>query len=167
MTELLPSAQSSSQNENFVNTSKKQFKNRNWTFPLVRYFRLTLKFFSYILARIVDVPPPTYQHPGKPDSQAFSNFWFSTYTVVSNISYTMCHLKIQISKLALQYTRFRSQHAIMLSHRYLPYVVQLAHWTLVWSGELWDKTRKQQVYLVTLLPTTTSYELKKGVIIDV
>ena len=51
-TELQPSAQSSYQNENFVNTSKKLFKNWNWTFPVVCYFTLTLKLVSYILARI-------------------------------------------------------------------------------------------------------------------
>ena len=51
--ELQPSAQSSSQNENFVNTSKKLFKNWNWTFLVVRYFTLTLKFVSYILVSII------------------------------------------------------------------------------------------------------------------
>ena len=29
------------------------FKNWNWTFPALRYFTLTLRFVSYILARIV------------------------------------------------------------------------------------------------------------------
>ena len=50
--ELQPSAQSSSQNENFVDTSKKLLENRNSTFPIVRYFTTTLKFVSYVLARI-------------------------------------------------------------------------------------------------------------------
>ena len=36
--ELLPSTQCSSQNENFVSTSKNLLKNRNQTFPLVYYF---------------------------------------------------------------------------------------------------------------------------------
>ena len=40
------------QNEKFINTSKKLLKNWNWTFPVVRYFTLTLNFVSYILARI-------------------------------------------------------------------------------------------------------------------
>ena len=50
--ELQPSAQSSSQNENFVDTSKKMLENRNSTFPIVRYFTTTLKVVSYVLARI-------------------------------------------------------------------------------------------------------------------
>ena len=37
-TELYPSAQPSFRNENFVNTSKKPLKNRNWTSPVMRYF---------------------------------------------------------------------------------------------------------------------------------
>ena len=51
--ELNPSAHSFSQNENFVNTSKKLFKNWNWTFLVVRHFTLALKFVLCILARIV------------------------------------------------------------------------------------------------------------------
>ena len=49
--ELLLSAQSSSRNENFVSTSKNFLKNRNWTFPVVRYFtwktesRVCLRYF--------------------------------------------------------------------------------------------------------------------------
>ena len=53
MIELSTVAQSSSQNENFVDTSQKLFKKWNWTFPVVRYFTLTLKFVSCILARIL------------------------------------------------------------------------------------------------------------------
>ena len=37
--ELRSSAQSSSQNENFLNTSKNPVKNRNRTFPIVPYFK--------------------------------------------------------------------------------------------------------------------------------
>ena len=51
--ELYPSAQSSSQKEHFVNTSKTLFENRNWTFPVVRYFKWKLEFFSYILSVVV------------------------------------------------------------------------------------------------------------------
>ena len=46
------SAQSSSKNENFVNTSKKVLKNRNWTF-LVANFLNFLKLFSIILSMIL------------------------------------------------------------------------------------------------------------------
>ena len=47
--ELLPSAQFSSRNENFVSTSKNLPKNRNWTFPVVCYFTWKLEFASNIL----------------------------------------------------------------------------------------------------------------------
>ena len=40
--ELLPSGQSSSKNENFVSTGK-NLKNKNWTFPVVRYFTWKLQ----------------------------------------------------------------------------------------------------------------------------
>ena len=46
----LKSTQLYSQNENFVNTSK---KNRNWTFPVVRCFIWKLEFVSNILCIIV------------------------------------------------------------------------------------------------------------------
>ena len=52
-TELEPSTQPHSQNENFVNTSKKLFKYRNWTFSMVRYFTWKLEFVSNILSMIV------------------------------------------------------------------------------------------------------------------
>ena len=52
--ELLPNAQSSSRNENFVSTSKNLLKNRNWTFPAVRCFTWKLEFVSNILWMIVD-----------------------------------------------------------------------------------------------------------------
>ena len=48
--QLLPSAQSS-QNENFVSTSKNLLKNRNWT--VVLYFTWKLEFVSNILRMIV------------------------------------------------------------------------------------------------------------------
>ena len=48
--ELYPSAQSSSQKENFVNISKKFLENRNWTFPVVRYFTSKMEFFSNVLS---------------------------------------------------------------------------------------------------------------------
>ena len=35
---LLPSAQFSPRNENFVSTSKSLLKNRDWDFPVLRYF---------------------------------------------------------------------------------------------------------------------------------
>ena len=47
------SAQSSSQNKTFVNTSKKLIKNRNRTFRVVRYFTSKLQFISNILFMIV------------------------------------------------------------------------------------------------------------------
>ena len=47
------SAQSSSQNKTFVNTSKKLMKNRNRTFRVVRYFTSKLQFISNILFMIV------------------------------------------------------------------------------------------------------------------
>ena len=37
--DLLPTAQSSLQNENLVNTTTKLFENGNWTFPIVRHFK--------------------------------------------------------------------------------------------------------------------------------
>ena len=45
--ELWPSVQSSFQNEDFMNTNKKLFKNWNWTFLMVQCFTLTLNFASY------------------------------------------------------------------------------------------------------------------------
>ena len=48
-----PSTQSSSQNKNFVNTSKSLLKNRNWTVLVVAFFTWTLKFVSNILSMIV------------------------------------------------------------------------------------------------------------------
>ena len=35
--------------------------------------------------------------------QAFSNFYFLTYSIVSDMDHTMCHIVIQISKLTLPY----------------------------------------------------------------
>ena len=52
--ELLPSGQSCSQNENFDSTSKNLLENRNWTFPVMRYFTWKLEFVSNILWIIVD-----------------------------------------------------------------------------------------------------------------
>ena len=47
--QLKPSAQNPYQNENFVNTSKKVLKNRNWTFPVIPHFtwktRVCPKYF--------------------------------------------------------------------------------------------------------------------------
>ena len=51
--EVQPSAQSSSQKENCVNTSKRLLENTNWTFPVVRYFTWKLKLFSNILSVLV------------------------------------------------------------------------------------------------------------------
>ena len=51
--ELKLSAQSSSLNDNVVNTSKKLLKNRNWVFPVVRYFTWKLESVSNILSVIV------------------------------------------------------------------------------------------------------------------
>ena len=53
--ELKPSTKSSSQKENFVFPSKRLLKNRNWTFPVVRYFSWKLEFFSNILAVVVAI----------------------------------------------------------------------------------------------------------------
>ena len=51
--EVWPSAQSSSQKQNFVNTSKRLLENRNWTFPVVRYFTWKLEFFSNTFSVLV------------------------------------------------------------------------------------------------------------------
>ena len=48
-------AQSSCENENFVNTNKKLLKNRNETFLVVRYFAWKLELVSNILWMIVDL----------------------------------------------------------------------------------------------------------------
>ena len=48
-------AQSSSQNENFFNTTQKLLKNRNWTFPVERYFIWRPKFVSNIFWTIIDI----------------------------------------------------------------------------------------------------------------
>ena len=45
--ELKCSVQSSSKNENIVNTSKKLLWTKYWTFPLEQYLIWNLKFFSY------------------------------------------------------------------------------------------------------------------------
>ena len=42
------------QNENFVNTSKKFLKSRNWAFLVVHYFTWKLEFGSYFLSMIVN-----------------------------------------------------------------------------------------------------------------
>ena len=46
---LMSSAQSSSQNQNFVNTRTKLMKNRNWTLPVVCYLIWKLELVSNIL----------------------------------------------------------------------------------------------------------------------
>ena len=51
--EIYPSAQSPSPKENFVNAIKRLLENRNLTFPLVRYFKRKLEFFSNILSAVV------------------------------------------------------------------------------------------------------------------
>ena len=51
--ELLPSAHSSSRNENFVSASKNLLKNRQWTFLVVCYFLWKLEFVSNILWMIL------------------------------------------------------------------------------------------------------------------
>ena len=53
MIELLPNAQSSIRNKNFVSTSQILVKSRNWTFSLLRFFTWKLEFFSNILCMIV------------------------------------------------------------------------------------------------------------------
>ena len=50
----MPSDLSSTQNENFVYTSRKLLKNRNWTFHIEHYFTWKLEFVSNILWMIVD-----------------------------------------------------------------------------------------------------------------
>ena len=52
--ELLPSALSSSRNENFVSTSKNLLENRNWSLPVVGYLIWELEFVSNILWMIVE-----------------------------------------------------------------------------------------------------------------
>ena len=51
--ELLSSAESSSQNEIFVSTSKQFLKIRNWIFAVAHYFTWKLKFVSNILWKFV------------------------------------------------------------------------------------------------------------------
>ena len=51
---MWPIVQSSSQNQNFVNTSKNILKNINQTFLVVRYFTWKLEFVSNILSMIVE-----------------------------------------------------------------------------------------------------------------
>ena len=53
--ELLPSNYYFSQNENFVSTSKKFRRNRNWIFAVVCSFTWKLEFFPNILWMIVGV----------------------------------------------------------------------------------------------------------------
>ena len=48
-------AYSSSQNENFVSTSKNLLKNRNWTFAVVPYFTWKLELVSNIFWMIVGI----------------------------------------------------------------------------------------------------------------
>ena len=43
--ELYSSAQSSSQNENVANTSKRLLENRNWTFPVSALFQMKTRIF--------------------------------------------------------------------------------------------------------------------------
>ena len=50
---ITASTYSSSQNEQFFNTSKNLLKNRNWTFPIVCYFTWKLEFGSNIWRIIV------------------------------------------------------------------------------------------------------------------
>ena len=50
----LHSGQSFSQNKNVVDASKKLLKNRNWNFPVVRYFtRICLKYFVHDCRKMV------------------------------------------------------------------------------------------------------------------
>ena len=51
--ELERSAHSSSQKKNFVDTSKKPLKKRNWNLPVLRYFTRKLEFALDILFMIV------------------------------------------------------------------------------------------------------------------
>ena len=41
--------------QNFVDTSKRLLENKNWTFPVVRYFTWKLEFLSNILSVVVDL----------------------------------------------------------------------------------------------------------------
>ena len=50
--ELFSSAHTSPQKENFVCTSKNLQKNRNWTYPVVRYVKWKLEFAPNILLMI-------------------------------------------------------------------------------------------------------------------
>ena len=51
----LPSAHSSSRNENFVSISKILLKNRNWTFPIVRNLTWKLELVSNIMRTIAEI----------------------------------------------------------------------------------------------------------------
>ena len=51
--ESYPSAQSFFQKEHFVNTRERLLENRNWTFPVVGYFKWKLEIFSNILSIVV------------------------------------------------------------------------------------------------------------------
>ena len=52
---ISPKSQSTFQREHPFNISKKLPKNRNWTFPAVRYFTRKLEFVSNILSMAVDL----------------------------------------------------------------------------------------------------------------
>ena len=49
--ELYSSAQSSSQNENVANTSKRLLENRNWTFPVSALFQMKTRIFLKYFVR--------------------------------------------------------------------------------------------------------------------
>ena len=79
--ELQSSVQPYYQNEDFVNTTKKLLTNRNWTFPLVRYFSWKLEFASNILSMVASTNRfLLLTRPGPFKLNLFNNFGDSKVT---------------------------------------------------------------------------------------
>ena len=100
---IIPSAQFFSQNENFVNISKKLLKNWNWTFPVVPNFTRKIGFVSNIFPKVVD-------------AKAFSSYFYKklynlkSQKTLKNVLRTMVCLQsfIVSSKYYLKKKRFPS-----------------------------------------------------------
>ena len=99
MIELLPNAQSSSRNENFVSSSKNIPKNRNRTFPAVRYYTLTLVCLKYLVNNYL-----WKTFLASNSSKTLSNLLSLTALLTSNLCYSF-NLKLEklICKKALTF----------------------------------------------------------------
>ena len=92
-----PSAQSSSQNENFVNISKKPLKNRNLTFPVVRCFtwklvkRVKFKHFVKFLSDFLNPVIPN-EHCAKDLFSVFEEMEGVSANNYFLVSYDLCNL---------------------------------------------------------------------------